>query len=174
VPRIVNRVLAAAVALTVAAGGLLVAAEIALAGLGRGPWIIPYDDWYARARGTAWEAAGARWLSAALAAAGLALLLLQVWRAAPRSLPLPEGRSRAALSRRSVEQALARAAGGVAGVSAATAQVKRRRAHLVVTGGPGTEDVRSRVEGAAGARLQCFGLVPSPKLAVDVKRRNGR
>ena len=86
--KIANRVLAVAAALGLLAGGVLVAVEIALAGLGREPWIIPYDDWYSSARAEQWDSPGARSLFLAVGVAGMVLVALQLMRARPRSIPL--------------------------------------------------------------------------------------
>ena len=172
--RVANRVLAVAAALTVAAAGLLVAAEIALAGIGKGPWVVPYDDWYTSARANQWESSGPRWLFLALLAAGLAMLLSQTIKGAPRSLPLAGGRAQAGISRRSLERTLARTAGGVDGVSGARVDIDGDRAHVTVTTTRRTGDLRPGVEQAANERLRALGLVRPPAVLVDVNRRDGR
>ena len=48
--RVVNRVIAAVLALALLVGGLLVAVEIVVAGFDRRPWVLPHDRWYASAR----------------------------------------------------------------------------------------------------------------------------
>lgn len=172
--KIANRILAVAAALTVAAAGLIVAAEIALAGIGRGPWVLPYDDWYAGARDNRWESPGPRWLFTAVLAAGLAILVLQTLKGAPRSLPLAGGRSEAGVSRRSLERTLARTAGTVDGVSGARVDIDADRARVVVGTTRRTGDLRPRVEDAAGERLRALGLARTPTVVVDVNRRQGR
>jgi hypothetical protein len=169
--RITNRVLAVAAALAVAAGGVIVAVEIALAGIGRSPWVVPYDAWYDSGRGNHWDSSGARVLFIALVAGGLALLVLQVVKAPPRSVALQGGRSQAGLSRRSLEQALAGTAGSLDGVSTAKASIHGDRARVVVATGRRTGDLGPRVEQAVQARLHSLGVGRPAKIVVDVKAR---
>ncbi len=170
--RVVNRVLAVAAALGLVAAGALVAIEIALAGLGRGPWIIPYDHWYSTARAERWDSPGARSLFFAVALAGMTLVVLQLMRPRPRSVPLEGGVAHAGLSRRSLEQTLVRAAECQPGVATAKARVRRHRARLVA-GTRGTEDeMRSRREDVTRARLRDLGLEGRLDVAVRVHRDN--
>ena len=166
--RVANRVLAVAAALALATGGLLVAVEIALAGLGQGPWIIPYDDWYSSARTNRWDSSGPRALFLGLALAGVLLVALQMVRPRPRSLPLEDGRARAGLSRRSLEQALARAAGSQPGVATATARVRRHRARLEAGTLRPPDEMRPQLEETARARLRDLGLDGRLDVAVHV------
>lgn len=168
--RIVNRVLAVTLALAMAAGGLLVAVETVLAGIGRGSWVVPYDDWYDSARRNQWDSSGARWLFIGLCAAGLAVLAVQAMKAAPRSVPLPTGRSDAGVSRRTLEAALARTAGRIDGVATAKATVDRDRARIVINTNRRTGDLRPPVEQAVQAHLQRVSLARPPRVVVAVKR----
>lgn len=168
--RIVNRVLAVSLALAMAGGGILVAVEIVLAGIGRGSWVVPYDDWYDSARRNQWDSSGPRWLFIGLCAVGLAVLVLQVVKAAPRSVPLQTGRSAAGVSRRTLEGALARTAGSIDGVAAARATIGRDRARIIVETNRQTGDLRAPVEQAVQNHLQRVSLARPPKVAVAVKR----
>lgn len=168
---VINRVLAVAVALALAVGGFVVAVEIALVGVGGGPWVLPYDDWYDSARRNQWESSGPRGLFIGVCAAGVVLLVLQVVKAAPRSVPLEEGCSGAGLSRRSLERALARTAGRIDGVSAAKASVDRNRTRIVVDTNRRTGDLRPPVEKAVQDRLHSLGLARLPKVDVAVNKR---
>lgn len=168
--RVVNRVLAVAAALSLLAGGMLVAIEIALAGFGRGPWIIPYDDWYSSARAEQWNSPGARSLFFAIGVAGMVLVALQLMRARPRSIPLEGGVAQAGLARRSLEQTLVRTAQSQPGVETARARVRRHRARIVADI-RGTEDeMRSRLEEVARARLRDLGMDGRLDVAVRVHR----
>ncbi|MGH9041004.1 MAG: DUF6286 domain-containing protein [Acidimicrobiia bacterium] len=167
--RITNRVLAVAAALALAAGGLLVTVEIAVAALGHGPWMMPYDDWLASARNSRWESSGPRSLFLALTLAGEILIVLQLMRGRPRSLPLEAGPSRAGLSRRSLEKTLARTAGGQNGVATAGARIRRHRARIVAASLRTPDEVRPRVEEATRARLQELGLDDQLDVTVRVR-----
>ncbi|MEW6476040.1 MAG: DUF6286 domain-containing protein [Actinomycetota bacterium] len=168
--RIANRILAVAAALVLAAAGLLVAVEIAWAALGHQPLVIPYDDWYTSARDNRWDASGPRSLFLVLAAAGLVLLALQVIRARPRSIPLDDRQTRAGISRRSLEQALARAVGAEDGIARARAKVGRRKARVVAATRRTQGDLAPRVEEATRRRLQAFGLDGALKVAVEIDK----
>jgi uncharacterized protein DUF6286 len=168
--RTVNRVLAVSLALMMAAGGFVVAVVILLAGIGRGSWVVPYDDWYDSARRNQWESSGPRWLFIALCAVGLAVLVLQAVKPAPRSVALQQGRSDAGVSRRTLEQALARTAGRIDGVAAAKATVDRDRARIIVETNRRTGDLRPPVEQAVQDHLERVSLARPPKVVVAVKR----
>lgn len=170
--RIANRILAVGVALAVAAAGFVVAAEIVLAGMGREPWIIPHDGWYDSARTNQWDSAGVRWMSLALCAAGLAVLAMQLVKGPPRSVALQPGRSEAGLSRRSLEQALARSAQRVDGVSAARVAVDEDRARITVDTNRRTGDLGPAVEQAVRRRLDRAGLARPPQVTVAVNTQD--
>ena len=171
--RTANRVVAAAVALALAVGGLLAAAEIVVAGVGEEPWLVPHDRWYDSGRDHAWNDPTSRWFFIALLAAGLALLALQVARWRPADLPLPGGQALPArVSRRSLERSVARAAEDVDGVASAKASVTPSRVRIVAQADRlATADLEPTVAQAAGARLRALGLAAT---AVRVKVRNPR
>ena len=170
--RIVNRVLAVAVALSLLAGGVLVVVEIVLASLGQGPWVIPYDNWYSSVRTTQWDSPDARSLFLALTLAGAVLVALQVIKPRPRSVPLEPGVARAGIARRSLEQTLARVAGNETGVATATARIRRRRARVVAATIASPDELRPRLEQTAQARLRDLGLDGRLDVAVDVHPRH--
>lgn len=89
--RVINRALCAVLALALLVAGLVVISEIVLAGLNRGPWLVPHDRWWRWATTTAWSDRGARLLFAGLVLAGLVLLTLEAWRRRSSSLPLAPG-----------------------------------------------------------------------------------
>ncbi len=170
--RIVNRVLAVAAALGLAAGGVVVIIEIALASAGRGPWLVPYDSWYRSARTNHWDSSGARTLFLALALAGAIMVILQVVKPRPRSIPLEPGVARAGVARRSLERALARTVGNETGVATATARIRRRRARVVAATVAPPDELRPRLEEAAHAHLRDLGLDGRLRVAVDIHPRN--
>jgi uncharacterized protein DUF6286 len=169
--RIVNRVLAVAAALGLAAGGVLVIVEVALASLGRGPWLIGYDDWYSSARTNQWDAPGARSLFLVLTLAGAVLVALQLVKPRPRSIPLEPGVARAGIARRSVEQTLAHMAGNETGVATATARIRRRRVKVVAATIAPPDELRPRLEEVAHTRLRDLGLDGRLDVALDVHQR---
>jgi hypothetical protein len=168
--RLANRILAVVAALALAAGGLLLAAEIVWGRLGQQPLVIPYDAWYANAQENRWDAAGPRSLFLILAFAGVVILGLQLVKARPRSVPLKDGQTRAGLSRRTLEQALVRAAGAEDGVAQAKAKVGRRRARVVAVTRRTQGDLRPRVEETTRGRLQAFGVDDALEVAVEIDK----
>lgn len=173
--KILDRLVAVLLALALTAGGVLLAVEIALAAAGRDPWLVPYDDWYDVGRRNSWDSTGPRLVFAGLIAAGVLLVLVALVKGSPRSLPLPDGRSRAGVHRRSVEQSLARFAGRVDGVGNARARVHRKRTDLVVGTSRQTGDLRPAVEQAAAEHLDRLGLDgAAPPVRVEVERSKKR
>jgi hypothetical protein len=172
--RIVSRLIALAVALALAVGGVLVAVEIVVAELGRDPWAIPHDDWYLDARENAWSSQGARILFLVLALAGLALLVLQVARRRPRVLAMEDrkhGRS-VAVSRRTLEHSLVRSVTRVDGVATAKARLWENRARVTASTNrrlPG--DLLQRVTQTAEQRLSGMRLATTPVVVVRLHHR---
>lgn len=170
--RIVSRVVAAATALALLVGGLLVAAEIVATGVGNEPLVIPHDRWYRRWRLDGWSSSSARWLFLALAAAGLGLLLLELARRRPEGLSLTGDQTHGAeVSRRSLERSLARGAQRVDGVASARARVSGPRARIeAATNRRLVKDLEPRVAEVAAAQLRSAGLGDTT-VSVDVKAR---
>ena len=172
--RVANRALAAALALTLLVGGLLIAAEIVVAGFGAEPWLLPHDRWYRSGVDNAWSSPASRWFFVAVTTAGVALLALQVARRRPEALPLQTGHRTGAVevSRRSLERSLERAARRVDGVASAKARMSPSRAHIVAKRDSlAGADLRASVAEAARNQLRALGL-PEPEITVKV--RNGR
>ena len=173
--RVVNRVLAAVLALGLLVGGLLVAVEIVVAGFDRRPWVLPHDRWYASARTRTWESAPPRWIFIGLIAAGLLLLLLQLARRRPTALALTPSAVPADLARRSLERSLAREAARVDGVTAAKARVDEDRADVVASSNRRqTDDLGPRVRQALDQRMGALGLARPPSVRVKVHGRGDR
>lgn len=171
--RLLHRAVAAALALTLLLGGVLVAVEIVVAGLGRDPVVLPHDRWYEEGVTNAWSATEATWFFLALAAAGVALLALQVARRRPDAVALG-GASGAEVSTRSLERSLARTAQRVDGVATARARVSPARATVeAATNRRLAKDLEPRVAEATTARLRTVGL-PDTAVAVAVKTREER
>ncbi len=172
--RILDRVLSAVLALALLAGGVVVAVEILLAGVDRGPWVVPYDRWREWAATTAWSNGEARLLWIALLAAGLGLLVVALWRRRPASLPLAPGPAGVAaeLDRRGTERWLGERAGRVEGVSQARARVRatavRVRAESVTTDGA---EVRRRAADTVARHLGELGLARPLRVKAEVRSR---
>lgn len=173
--RVVNRALAAVLALALLVGGLLVAVEIVVAGFDRAPWVLPHDQWYRSARTRTWDSAPPRWIFIGLVVAGLVLLALQFARRRPAALPLTPAAVPADVGRRSLERALTREATRVDGVATARTRVDGTRADVVATTHrrqPG--DLQPRVAAALDRRLTSLGLARAPAVRVRLHARSER
>jgi hypothetical protein len=171
--RIVNRVLAAVLALALLVGGLLVAVEIVVAGFDRTPWVVPHDQWYRSARARSWNSAPPRWIFIGLVVAGLALLLLQLARRRPTTLELTPAAVPADLGRRSLERALVREASRVDGVAGAKVKVDGAKAEVVATTNRRqTGELQPRVVEALDRRVGSLGLARPPAVRVKVHSRS--
>ena len=175
--RTANRVLAAVIGLLLLVGGLLTAIEIAVAYAGGGPWIVPYDQWYQRARSHAWESDAVRGLFIVMTAVGLALLILQLVRRAPATVairPDADGEATYAVRRRTVERSLVRSAEQVDGVESARARIDRRSIRVSARSNrrlPG--DLRTRLEHAVQERVRSLELETEPRVRLNVRLRKG-
>ncbi len=173
--RVINRLVAALLALALLVGGLLVAVEIVVAGFGHRPWVLPHDHWYRSARLRSWESAPPRWTFISLVAAGVVPLFLQVARRRPTALALATGATPADLGRRSLERSLSRVATEVDGVSAARVKVDGERAEVAaVTNRRQAGDLQPRLAATLEHRLQTFGLARPPAVHVKVSTRADR
>lgn len=172
--RVFSRLIALALALALAVAGVLVAVEIVVAELGRDPWVLPHDRWYQDARENAWSSPSVRVLFLVLALAGLVLLLVQLKKRRPQSLPMERGQGghRVVVSRRSAERSLERAVTRVDGVAAAKARLSESRARVTASSNrrlPG--DLEKRVADAAQQRLAAMRLATVPEVAVRLHHR---
>ena len=128
--RTTNRIVSALLALAIAVGSAVVVVEIVLAALDEDHWILPHHEWAESARETEFGDRSARVLFAVLAAAGLALLLLElVRRRAPALAMDAHDRSEGVqteLDRRGVERWLATRLADVEGATGVKAGIGRR------------------------------------------------
>jgi hypothetical protein len=168
--RTVTRVLAAILALALIAVGVLIAPQIILSGLRFDVTLIPYEEWFRTARFREWNDIVIFRVMALVCIAGALLVLLQLMRRRPLSIPLrprTEGVD-AEVSRSSLEKALARAAGSVDGVSKAKSSVSRGSVKVwATTNRTAPGDLGDRVRESVQERVERLQLATSP--AVDVK-----
>jgi hypothetical protein len=124
--RIVNRLLAAVVAILVIAAAFVVVSEVVVAQVfKRDPWIVPHDRWLRSARQDTWaDSDSVLQLAVALLVVGAVLLILQLVRRRPTTVPLDVGgRSAVEVHRRSLERSLARTAERLDAVDKASVDV---------------------------------------------------
>ena len=171
--RVVNRILAAVVALALAVGGALLAVEVVTALLDHEPLVVTsWPEWHERLDTARWESDDTRWVAAALLAAGLLLLAFQLARRRLAVLPVAGGANgvEAEVSRSSLESSLTRAVKGVDGVTSARARVGKKRIGVKASTNrrqPG--DLDRRVAEAADAHLRHVAVVGAPPLKVDLR-----
>lgn len=173
--RTVNRVLAAVAGLVLLVGGLLAAIEIAVAYVGGGPWILPYDAWYRHARSNAWDRGGVRGLLIAITAVGMVILAMQLVRRRPLTLSMRSDTDATyAVRRHSLERSLVRTAERVDGVESARAKIDRRRLRIKARSNrrlPG--DVQAALEGAMSGRLAALELESALPVRISLRLREG-
>ncbi len=172
-----NRIVSALLALLLLLGGLLAAAEIVLAQLGRQPWLVPHQEWSAWLSEQTWGSAPVRSILAGALIVGLLLILVAVRRGKPALLPLPSERDpgvRVTATRRGVEKSIANVARDVEGVSAANASASRRRVTVTATATKPSSRLADEVTSAVTGRLDTLGLAPLLRPRVRVSRREGR
>lgn len=174
---LVNRVLAALVALALLLGGVLAAVEIGLAAIGRSPWLVPHDQWSTWLQEHAWNTAIVRVILAGLVVLGLTLLWVALRRGKPNTLALPARASgvQFTASRRGVEATLAAAARRTDGITSANATAGRRTVRVKAgTSMRSPGDLQQRVTNAVTERLDELGLTQTLRARVALSRKEAR
>lgn len=171
--RVTNRLLAGLLALALLVGGLLTAVEIAYGHATGRSLIVPWDAWFEGARDHAWSSREVRSLLLLVLAVGVLLLVLQVIRRGPQSLPV--GASRGALTveanTRSLEKAVARAVQAVDGVGRARVSFSPTEAQVHVrTSRREIGGLEQAVRRAVDARLARAGVRRPERVNVGVRR----
>lgn len=173
--RLTNRLLATIVALAILALGILVPVEVIRAVLHQRSWVLPWRTWTQHLQTNTWQTGWVRALLIAVAVLGLLLLFAQLKPRRPGLLPLApltDGVA-AGTTRRSLQNALRRAATEVDGVAQATAKARRRR--VSITAGSRLRDpagLEDQVRERVGARLADLQLARAPRLKVSVRGGN--
>ncbi len=172
--RTTNRIVSALLAVALVVGGVLVAIEVILAALDRGPWVLPHEGWARSARETMYTDRSARILFLLLAVAGIALLLLELLRRRPPALRMSEGENglEADLDRRGVERWLATRLTDIEGAAGAKAKITRRAVDIKAqTPQRDVADVQRRLEGAAQENLDQLDLAQPLRARAKVTSR---
>jgi len=173
--RIANGLLSLVVAAALAAGGIVVSVEIALAGLGDSHWLLPWPDWYRWAVDHTWTVAPVTVTCWALVGAGVILLFFALALYRPVSLEArPYSPDVVSLVRRAaLERSLQRAAQAIDGIVGAgvkvtqhTVRIKARSNRRDVGG------LRDDVAESVRARLDMLHLVRPPQVRVQVVPRS--
>jgi hypothetical protein len=172
---VVNRVLAALLALALLIGGLLAATEIVLAQLGRPSWLIAQEQWSAWVRQRTFSEGLTRAILGGLVVLGLLLLLAALRRGKPRTLSLPSAAPgvQVTASRRGIERTLRAAAARTSGVTSVEVKASRRKvkvkAHIAARAAGSTQQ---QVSDVVASKLDELGLAGTlrPKVRVATGR----
>ena len=172
---VVNRLLAAVLALAVLIGGLLAATEIVLAQLKRPSWLIPHEQWSAWLRDRTFSEGLTRAILAGLVVLGLLLLLAALRRGKPRTLSLASTTPgvQVTASRRGVERTLRAAAARTSGVASVDVKASRRKvkvkAHTATRAAGSTQQ---QVNDVIAGKLDELGLAHAlrPKVRVATEK----
>jgi hypothetical protein len=174
---VVNRVLAALLALALFLGGLLAAVEIVLSAVDRPYWVVPHQQWSSWLRHQTFGAGVVRAVLIGLVLLGLLLLFAALRRGKPRSIALPtrtEG-VQVRASRRGIERSLVAAARRADGVRTARAKVRRRKVRVKASTAmrsPG--GLQQPVAEAVTERLEELGLTGALRPRVTLSQETSR
>lgn len=163
---------ATVVALVLLAAAVLVAVSGVQVLLGRPP-VVPFDDLAALGAQVTLADPAVVAAAAGTALVGLLLLALALRPGSPTVLPLSDGGSGidTGITRRSLDRALADAAGQVDGVRSATVRSRRTRVRADVRPAFGDPaQLRSRVREQLAERLAGIGPASTPRITVRVVR----
>ena len=177
--RVFDRVVAVVLGLVVLGLGALVTAEVIWTkGMGRSSHLVlPYESSSRYLHHHVWDSGAARAISAAIAAIGLIVLLLELKRRRPGLLTTVTSTAGVVtgISRRSLGRTLVRVATSVPGIAEARARVRRRnatvRAHTRLRD-PGDLDQQLRQE--LSESLDSMQLTQPPRLRVKLSHREER
>ena len=178
--RIVNRLLAALLALGLIVGAVLVIIEVFAAVLGHPPALVRWHQSFDWAQRTSWQQGSVRVAAATLLVLGVVLLIAELKRPRVSRLPVAAqdagARDDVAFTRRGVAAALRAAVTDVDGIAAATVRVKRRsvsvQAQAAAQDPAAARALKEPVAAAAAGRLDAVQLASPPRLSVRVARRS--
>lgn len=156
---LVNRILAALLAIALLLGGLLATLEIVLAQLGQPSWLVPHQQWSSWLREQTWDATIPRVVLVGVGVLSLLLLTAALRPGKPRAVALPARSDSGtgtvvSASRRGLEKTIAAAARRPDGIHSATADVRRRTVRVKArTGTRSKADLQQQVTAAVSQRL---------------------
>lgn len=174
--RLVNRLLAALLALGLLGVALLTAIEVVGAVVDEAPVLVPYDDWLSALRTTPWQDNIVRIVAGSVVALGVVLIFASLG-ARDRRFVLPTELPNLTLttSPRAVARMLRRRAEMVSGVKQASAVVTRHRARVVALVPLGDPDrAEEELYESLSAALGSVPWKKQPTLYVGVQARSGR
>lgn len=171
--RATNRLIAILLSLALTVVLVLIAIDVALARLDRKE-LTPWRARYQTLRTTTWDATGTRVAFGILAAAGLILLFLQLWRRRPVALALDDkpDLAPATVRRRNLERALTGDSSHIDGVASARVRAKRRRVEVDArTNRLNPGDLEQQLHATIDGRITSLGLTDHLPVSVDLEHR---
>lgn len=171
--RATNRLVSILLGLALTVALFLIAIDVGLARLDRNE-LTPWHARYRTLRTTRWDATGVRVGFGILAAAGLLLLFLQVWRRRPVTLALDEQPqlAPATVRRRHLERALTGDTAHIDGVASSRVKAKRRRVDVDArTNRINPGDLEQRLHTVVDGRISSLGLTEHLPVNVDLEHR---
>jgi hypothetical protein len=177
--RIVNRLLAFVVALALVGIGVIIVVEVIADRSGSGPLIIHWRSILDWARRNTWKATSVELVSAITAAAGLLLLLPQLFRRRISRLRIDAGETTdAAITRKGVTVTIRGAVAEVDGVASSRVKIGKRRIRVralsTALEGEVAGELQPRVADAVAQQLEGLRLHKSRRTRVTVNGRSGR
>lgn len=169
---LVNRLLAAVIAVAVVVLAALVTVEVSRWAVGEPSWIAPWREWTGDLTGLRADDGRLTAVAAGLAVLGLLLLAFELTPRRPDALttePLLEG-VHTVVSRKGLASTADTAARSVSGVIGASSSVGRSRLHVTArtrARGEG-DDLRDRVRSAVEQSLTDLDLTRRPRIRVSV------
>lgn len=169
---LVNRLLAAVIALAVVVLAALVTIEVARWAVGEPSWIVSWREWTGDLTGLRADDGRLAAVAAGLAVLGLLLLVFELTPRRPDALstePLLDG-VHTVVSRKGLASTADTAARSVSGVIGASSSVRRSRLHVTArtrVRGEG-DDLRGRVRSAVEQALADLELTRRPRVRVSV------
>ena len=177
--RLVNRLLAALLALALIVVGTLLIIEVIAARLGDHPALVHWHSSYAWLHRTHWQQGSVRVAAAVLILLGLVLLIAELTPPRVSRLAVAEDGAApddVAFTRRGVAAALRAAVADVDGIRSANVHVKRRsvsiQARAAAQDSNAARALREPATAAARDRLDSLQLASPPRLTVRVARRS--
>ena len=173
--RVINAVLSLVLAAALAAAGVVVAVEIALAGSGDSHWVLPWSEWYQWLLDHNWTETPVAVGCWALVVAGVALLFFALAIYRPLMLDAkPYSPDVAPFVRRSsLERSLQRTAQAIDGIVSAGVKVSRHTVRIKARSN--RRDVgglRDSVAESVSAQLEVLRLINPPQVRVQVTPRS--
>lgn len=177
--RIVNRLLAALLALALVVIGVVVVVEVVAARLGHQPALAHWKQSYAWLHRTQWQQGSVRVVAVVLLVLGLALLIAELKRPRVSRLAVADevdAPDDVAFTRRGVAASIRTAVAEVDGIRSAAVRVRHRTVRVrAVSAAEDVDAARTLQQPATTAaedRLRTLQLASSPRLSVRVAPRS--